>query len=77
MCLSPCRNLASVVKAALADLLGAIYHNDPLEISLLLVCSLLVEDWSLEILGINILVESCTRSVIGMILSGLAAIFIP
>lgn len=52
------------------------FYNNLLTIPVLIVCSLLVEDWSAENLARNFPVESRNKLVIGMIYSGLAAIFI-
>ncbi|AEO69314.1 uncharacterized protein THITE_2119575 [Thermothielavioides terrestris NRRL 8126] len=52
------------------------FYNNLLSIPILVVCSLLVEDWSGENLARNFPEESRNKLVIGMIYSGLAAIFI-
>ncbi|KAK3322352.1 GDP-mannose transporter [Apodospora peruviana] len=52
------------------------FYNNLLTIPVLVVCSLLVEDWSSENLAKNFPVESRNHLFIGMIYSGLAAIFI-
>jgi GDP-mannose transporter len=52
------------------------YYNNLLTIPVLLICSLLVEDWSAENIAKNFPVESRNKLLIGMIYSGLAAILI-
>jgi len=52
------------------------FYNNLLTIPVLVVCSLLVEDWSSENLAKNFPVETRNGIFIGMIYSGLAAIFI-
>ncbi|KAG6001535.1 GDP-mannose transporter into the lumen of the Golgi [Claviceps maximensis] len=52
------------------------YYNNLLTIPVLIVCSLLVEDWSGTNFTKNLPKESRNRIIIGMIYSGLAAIFI-
>ncbi|KAL2133959.1 hypothetical protein VTI74DRAFT_1315 [Chaetomium olivicolor] len=52
------------------------FYNNLLTIPVLIVCSLLVEDWSAENLARNFPVETRNKLMIGMIYSGLAAIFI-
>jgi GDP-mannose transporter len=54
----------------------SMYYNNLLTIPVLVSCSLLVEDWSTQNLKLNFPVESRNRLVIGMIYSGLVAIFI-
>jgi GDP-mannose transporter len=52
------------------------FYNNLLTIPVLVVCSLLVEDWSSENLARNFPEESRNKLMIGMVYSGLAAIFI-
>ena len=52
------------------------FYNNLLTIPVLIVCSLLVEDWSAENLARNFPEETRNKLMIGMIYSGLAAIFI-
>ncbi|OAA57863.1 golgi GDP-mannose transporter [Niveomyces insectorum RCEF 264] len=52
------------------------FYNNLLSIPILLVCSLLLEDWSSENLQRNFPAETRKPLIIGMIYSGLAAIFI-
>jgi len=52
------------------------YYNNLLTIPVLLVCGLLSEDWSLTNLARNFPPESRNRMILGMIYSGLGAIFI-
>jgi GDP-mannose transporter len=52
------------------------FYNNLLTIPVLIVCSLLVEDWSSENLARNFPLETRNKLMIGMIYSGLAAIFI-
>lgn len=52
------------------------FYNNLLTIPVLLVCSLFVEDWSSENLAKNFPAESRNSLLIGMIYSGLGAIFI-
>ncbi|EFX00580.1 golgi GDP-mannose transporter [Grosmannia clavigera kw1407] len=52
------------------------FYNNLLSIPILVVCSLLLEDWSSENLERNFPVETRTKLLIGMVYSGLAAIFI-
>ena len=54
----------------------AMFYNNLLTIPVLLVCSLLVEDWSAANFTRNFPTESRNAIFIGMIYSGLAAIFI-
>jgi GDP-mannose transporter len=52
------------------------FYNNLLTIPVLIACSLLVEDWSAENLHKNFPAESRNSLLVGMIYSGLAAIFI-
>jgi GDP-mannose transporter len=52
------------------------FYNNLLTIPVLIVCSLLVEDWSAENLARNFPIETRNKLMVGMIYSGLAAIFI-
>ncbi|KAK4123758.1 UDP-galactose transporter [Parathielavia appendiculata] len=52
------------------------FYNNLLTIPVLVVCSLLVEDWSAENLARNFPEETRNKMIIGMVYSGLAAIFI-
>lgn len=52
------------------------FYNNLLTIPVLIVCSLLVEDWSSDNLARNFPEESRNKLMIGMVYSGLAAIFI-
>jgi len=52
------------------------FYNNLLTIPVLIVCSLLVEDWGTENLLKNFPLETRNHIFIGMIYSGLAAIFI-
>lgn len=52
------------------------YYNNLLTIPVLIICSLLAEDWSGTNFAKNLPTESRNRIIIGMIYSGLAAIFI-
>lgn len=52
------------------------FYNNLLSIPVLIVCSLIVEDWSSENLAKNFPIETRNALFIGMIYSGLAAIFI-
>jgi GDP-mannose transporter len=52
------------------------YYNNLLTIPVLLVCSLVVEDWSATNLAKNFPVETRNKLLIGMIYSGLGAILI-
>lgn len=52
------------------------FYNNLLTIPVLIVCSLLVEDWSSENLAKNFPLESRNSLFLGMIYSGLCAIFI-
>ncbi|KAH6893601.1 hypothetical protein B0T10DRAFT_277977 [Thelonectria olida] len=52
------------------------YYNNLLTIPVLVVCSLLLEDWSSVNFAKNFPAESRNRMIIGMVYSGLAAIFI-
>ncbi|KFA65396.1 hypothetical protein S40285_00446 [Stachybotrys chlorohalonatus IBT 40285] len=52
------------------------YYNNLLTIPVLLVCSLLTEDWSSANFALNFPVEVRNHMIIGIIYSGLAAIFI-
>ncbi|KAB5558695.1 GDP-mannose transporter [Coniochaeta sp. 2T2.1] len=52
------------------------FYNNLLSIPVLVVCSLIAEDWSSENLAKNFPLETRNRLFIGMIYSGLAAIFI-
>ncbi|KAG5915444.1 GDP-mannose transporter into the lumen of the Golgi [Claviceps africana] len=52
------------------------YYNNLLTIPVLIICSLLAEDWSGTNFAKNLPKESRNRIIIGMIYSGLAAIFI-
>lgn len=52
------------------------FYNNLLTIPVLLICSFLVEDWSSENLAKNFPLESRNSLFIGMIYSGLCAIFI-
>lgn len=54
----------------------AMYYNNLLTIPVLFVCSLLAEDWSGTNFAKNFPDESRNRIIIGMVYSGLAAIFI-
>ncbi|KAH6850211.1 GDP-mannose transporter [Chaetomium sp. MPI-CAGE-AT-0009] len=54
----------------------SMFYNNLLTIPVLVVCSLLVEDWSSENLAKNFPIETRNKLMIGMIYSGLAAIFI-
>ena len=59
-----------------ANLLTAMYYNNLLTIPVLVFCSLVTEDWSSANLAKNFPEESRNRMMIGIIYSGLAAIFI-
>ncbi|KAL2168639.1 hypothetical protein VTG60DRAFT_6983 [Thermothelomyces hinnuleus] len=52
------------------------FYNNLLTIPVLIVCSLLVEDWSSENLARNFPAESRNKLMVGMVYSGLGAIFI-
>ena len=52
------------------------FYNNLLTIPVLVLCSLLVEDWSAENLARNFPEETRNKLMIGMVYSGLAAIFI-
>ncbi|KAL2164516.1 hypothetical protein VTH06DRAFT_3732 [Thermothelomyces fergusii] len=52
------------------------FYNNLLTIPVLVVCSLLVEDWSAENLARNFPIESRNKLMVGMVYSGLGAIFI-
>lgn len=52
------------------------FYNNLLTIPVLVVCTLLLEDWSAENLARNFPEETRNKLMIGMIYSGLAAIFI-
>jgi GDP-mannose transporter len=52
------------------------FYNNLLSIPVLIVCSLIAEDWSSENLAKNFPLETRNALFIGMIYSGLAAIFI-
>lgn len=52
------------------------FYNNLLTIPTLIVASLIFEDWSSENLNLNFPVETRNSLIIGMIYSGLAAIFI-
>ncbi|KAI9897442.1 hypothetical protein N3K66_007298 [Trichothecium roseum] len=52
------------------------YYNNLLTVPVLLICGLLSEDWSSTNLSINFPPELRNRMIIGMIYSGMAAIFI-
>lgn len=52
------------------------YYNNLLTIPVLVICSLLLEDWSSVNFSRNFPEETRNRMIIGMIYSGLAAIFI-
>lgn len=52
------------------------FYNNLLAIPILIVCSLIVEDWSSENLAKNFPEESRNKLMIGMVYSGLTAIFI-
>ena len=52
------------------------YYNNLLTIPVLIVCSLLAEDWSGANFAKNFPIETRNRIIIGMVYSGLAAIFI-
>jgi GDP-mannose transporter len=52
------------------------YYNNLLTIPVLLVCGLLTEDWSVTNLARNFPPESRSRMILGMVYSGLGAIFI-
>ncbi|KAG5952866.1 GDP-mannose transporter into the lumen of the Golgi [Claviceps sorghi] len=52
------------------------YYNNLLTIPVLIICSLLAEDWSGTNFAKNLPEESRNRMIIGMVYSGLAAIFI-
>ena len=52
------------------------FYNNLLSIPVLVVCSLVVEDWSHENLSKNFPLETRNALFIGMIYSGMAAIFI-
>ncbi|KAI5457916.1 hypothetical protein BGZ63DRAFT_363818 [Mariannaea sp. PMI_226] len=54
----------------------SMYYNNLLTIPVLVVCSLLLEDWSSDNFAKNFPVESRNRIIMGMIYSGLGAIFI-
>jgi GDP-mannose transporter len=54
----------------------AMYYNNLLTIPVLIVCSLLAEDWSAANLAKNFPSESRNNLFLGMIYSGLGAIFI-
>ncbi|EAQ90931.1 hypothetical protein CHGG_02866 [Chaetomium globosum CBS 148.51] len=54
----------------------SMFYNNLLTIPVLVVCSLLVEDWSSENLAKNFPIETRNKLMVGMIYSGLAAIFI-
>lgn len=54
----------------------SMYYNNLLTIPVLVVCSLLTEDWSGVNFAKNFPQESRNRMIVGMIYSGLAAIFI-
>ena len=59
-----------------ANMLTAMYYNNLLTIPVLVFCSLVTEDWSSANLAKNFPEESRNRMMIGIIYSGLAAIFI-
>lgn len=52
------------------------FYNNFLTIPVLIVCSLIAEDWSAENMARNFPVETRNKLFIGMVYSGLAAIFI-
>ena len=52
------------------------FYNNLLTIPVLIVCSLLVEDWSAENMAKNFPPETRNALMIGMVYSGLAAIFL-
>jgi len=52
------------------------FYNNSLSIPVLIICSLLLEDWSAENLAKNFPVETRNKLMIGMVYSGLGAIFI-
>lgn len=52
------------------------FYNNLLTIPVLVICSLIAEDWSSENLSKNFPLETRNALLIGMIYSGLAAIFI-
>lgn len=52
------------------------YYNNLLTIPVLLICGLITEDWSTANLARNFPLEMRNRMIIGMVYSGLAAIFI-
>ncbi|KAL1836683.1 hypothetical protein VTJ49DRAFT_4793 [Mycothermus thermophilus] len=52
------------------------FYNNLLTIPVLIVCSLLVEDWSAQNLERNFPIETRNKLMVGMVYSGLAAIFI-
>jgi GDP-mannose transporter len=54
----------------------AMFYNNLLTIPVLAVCSVLTEDWSSTNFALNFPPESRNRMMIGVIYSGLAAIFI-
>lgn len=54
----------------------AMFYNNLLTIPVLIVCSLLVEDWSAENLARNFPIETRNKLMVGMVYSGLGAIFI-
>ncbi|KAK4247749.1 hypothetical protein C7999DRAFT_31824 [Corynascus novoguineensis] len=52
------------------------FYNNLLTIPVLVICSMLVEDWSSENLARNFPVETRNKLMVGMVYSGLGAIFI-
>ncbi len=52
------------------------FYNNLLTVPVLIICSILVEDWSSENLERNFPIETRTTLIVGMIYSGLVAIFI-
>jgi len=54
----------------------AMFYNNLLTIPVLVICSMLVEDWSSENLARNFPVETRNKLMVGMVYSGLGAIFI-
>jgi GDP-mannose transporter len=54
----------------------SMYYNNLLTIPVLVVCSLITEDWSSTNFALNFPLETRNRIIIGIVYSGLAAIFI-
>lgn len=54
----------------------AMFYNNLLTIPVLIVCSLLVEDWSSDNFARNFPIDTRNKIFVGMVYSGLAAIFI-